>query len=75
MNWFARNRRRELRLEEQKFVDAMRPKSKVVLLVPANSPCTNCMQNPGDGICRSSCSYWKELMRMKAAGKLKKVGE
>lgn len=75
--WYKRGLRQSLKREQQKFVDAMRhtPKPKVVWLVPKGSPCWNCMMPLGSGICKNTCSYYKELLKLRDAGKLKKRGE
>jgi len=72
--WPGRNKQRGLRIEEQRFVDTMRSKSKIVWRVPIDSPCTNCMQTLGSSVCKTQCPFWPELLRMKNAGELKKVG-
>lgn len=66
------SRMKGIRKDEQTWLDAMHPKPKTVWRVPAGSPCTSCMQTPGDSLCKSKCPYYLELLRMRDAGELKR---
>lgn len=67
--------RQSIKREEQKFVESMRSAEKVVWKVPDNAPCTQCMQTIGSAICQNKCPYYLELIRMRDAGELGKVGK
>ena len=70
-NWLAR----EMARAEERRTESLRPKPKVVWRIPADSPCSNCIQSPGSSVCRTQCKYWPELQRMKNAGELKRRDE
>lgn len=66
--WLAR----EMKRAEQRSLDAMRPEPKVVWRIPAGSPCSDCIQKPGSSVCKTQCSFWPELLRMRDAGELQR---
>lgn len=73
--WLRRVRQQSIKREERKFVESMRPTSKAVWMVPENAPCGNCIQTPGNAICRNKCPYYLELIRMRDSGELRKVAK
>lgn len=64
--WLAR----EMQRAEERRMESLRPKPEVVWRIPADSPCSNCIQNPGSSVCKSQCPFWPELQRMQDAGEL-----
>lgn len=73
--WLRREIQQAIKREEREFVESMRPASKVVWMVPENAPCAKCLQKPGAAICRSKCSYYPELIRLRDSGELRKVAK
>lgn len=71
--WLKREIQQAGKREERKFVESMRPASMVEWMVPVNAPCGNCIQTPGNTICRNKCPYYLELIRMRDSGELRKV--
>ncbi|MCK5592877.1 hypothetical protein KAI31_02140 [Candidatus Bathyarchaeota archaeon] len=71
--WLRREIQQAVKREERKFVESMRPASKVVWMVPVDAPCNGCMQIPGNAICQNKCPYYPELIRMRDSGELSKV--
>ena len=70
-NWLAK----EIRRAEERRMESLRPKPKTVWRIPADSPCSNCIQTPGSSVCKTQCSFYPELLRMRDAGELKRRGE
>ena len=71
--WLRRAQQQAIKREEQKFVESMRPASKGVWVVPITAPCSNCIQTPGNAICKNKCPYYPELIGMLRRGELMKV--
>lgn len=71
--WLRRVRQQAIKREEQKFVESMRPGSKGVWMVPITAPCRNCIQTPGNAICKHKCSYYPKLIEMVRRGELMMV--
>lgn len=73
--WLRREMQQAIKRDEQKFVASMRPNSKAVWMVPVNAPCGNCLQTPGNTLCKNKCPYYLELIRMRDSGELRKVAK
>jgi len=69
--WLAR----EMQRAEQRSLDAMRPKPKTTWRIPADLPCSDCIQEPGSSVCKTQCPFWPELLRMRYAGELERRDE